>query len=158
MVNGPRRGAGASSAALALKNTLFTLVVPGTVAVAIPLLLSRGQAPATGPRAALACEFFSLGIAIYAWCLWDFAAFGRGTPAPIDAPRRLVVRGLYRYTRNPMYVGVLSAVLGWIYVAARVVHSLVQALANRVTLRFAVFVFSSLVLLALIVQAALAVF
>jgi len=51
-----------------------------------------------------------------------------------------------------------SAVLGWIYVAARVLHSLVQATANRVTLRFAVFVFSSLVLVALIARAALAVF
>lgn len=51
-----------------------------------------------------------------------------------------------------------SAVLGWTYVAARVVHSLVQAIVNRVTLRFAVFVFSSLVLVALIVRAALAVF
>ena len=51
-----------------------------------------------------------------------------------------------------------SAVLGWIYVAARVLHSLVQATANRVTLRFAVFVFSSLVLVALIARAALALF
>jgi len=51
-----------------------------------------------------------------------------------------------------------SAVLGWIYVAARIVHSLVQATVNKVTLRFAVFVLSSLVLLALILRAALAVF
>ena len=51
-----------------------------------------------------------------------------------------------------------SAMLGWIYVAARVLHSLVQATVNRVTLRFAVFMFSSLVLLALIARAALAVF
>jgi len=51
-----------------------------------------------------------------------------------------------------------SALLGWIYVVARVVHSLIQATVNRVTLRFAVFVFSSLVLLALIVRAALVVF
>jgi protein-S-isoprenylcysteine O-methyltransferase Ste14 len=54
-----------------------------------------------------------LGAAIYAWCVWDFATFGRGTPAPIDAPKRLVVRGLYHHTRNPMYVGVLSVTLGW---------------------------------------------
>jgi hypothetical protein len=51
-----------------------------------------------------------------------------------------------------------AALLGWIYVAARVVHSLIQATANRVTVRFAVFVFSSLVLLGLIALAALAVF
>jgi hypothetical protein len=51
-----------------------------------------------------------------------------------------------------------SAVLGWIYVAARVLHSLVQATFNSVVIRFAVFVFSSLVLLALIGRAAIAVF
>jgi protein-S-isoprenylcysteine O-methyltransferase Ste14 len=58
---------------------------------------------------------FAVGGAIYTWCVWDFAAFGRGTPAPIDAPKRLVVRGLYRYTRNPMYVGVLTVLLGWAF-------------------------------------------
>jgi protein-S-isoprenylcysteine O-methyltransferase Ste14 len=56
---------------------------------------------------------FAAGGAIYGWCVWDFAAFGRGTPAPIDAPKRLVVRGLYRYTRNPMYLGVLTVILAW---------------------------------------------
>jgi hypothetical protein len=52
----------------------------------------------------------------------------------------------------------LNAWLGWAYVVLRVLHSLVQAIANKVTVRFAVFVLSSLVLLALIVHAALAVF
>ncbi|MGH8641307.1 MAG: methyltransferase family protein, partial [Burkholderiales bacterium] len=47
------------------------------------------------------------------WCIWDFASFGRGTPAPIDLPRHLVARGFYRYSRNPMYIGVLSVVFGW---------------------------------------------
>ena len=52
------------------------------------------------------------GAAIYFWCAWDFVAKGLGTPAPIDAPRVLVVNGLYRFTRNPMYVGVFSAIQG----------------------------------------------
>ena len=47
------------------------------------------------------------------WCLWDFATFGRGTPAPINPPKRLVVHGLYRYVRNPMYLGVLLVILAW---------------------------------------------
>lgn len=51
-----------------------------------------------------------------------------------------------------------SALLGWLYVALRIVHSLIQATVNKVTLRFAVFVLSSLVLLALIARAAIAVF
>ena len=44
--------------------------------------------------------------------LFTFVA-PRGTPAPIDAPKKLVVRGLYRFTRNPMYLGVLTIVLAW---------------------------------------------
>ena len=49
------------------------------------------------------------------------AAVGGGTPAPIDAPKRLVTNGVYRYSRNPIYVAVLIAVAGW--------ASLFQALA-----------------------------
>ena len=39
--------------------------------------------------------------------------FGRGTPLPLDAPKKLVRRGLYSYSRNPMYVGVLTVIFGW---------------------------------------------
>lgn len=99
--------------ALLVKNLLFTVLVPGTVAVAVPLTLARGRAPAAGPGLAGAVALLAIGAALYAWCVWDFATFGRGTPAPIDAPKKLVVRGLYRYTRNPMYVGVLAVILGW---------------------------------------------
>lgn len=99
---------------LLLKNVLFTLVVPGTVAVYVPLLIAADLPPASGLRFLVALVLLAAGSAIYAWCVWDFAAFGRGTPAPIDAPKRLVVRGLYRYVRNPMYVGVLTVISGWI--------------------------------------------
>jgi len=47
-----------------------------------------------------------LGVAILLKCAWDFAVVGLGTPAPIDPPKSLVVNGLYRFVRNPMYVGV----------------------------------------------------
>lgn len=99
---------------LLIKNLLFTVTVPGTVAVYVPLLVVRGRDIISTPSVFLAGVIvLALGAAIYAWCLWDFAAFGRGTPLPIDAPRRLVVRGPYRYTRNPMYLGVIIFVLGW---------------------------------------------
>ena len=114
--------------ALLLKNLLFTVLVPGTVAVYVPLLVAQDRSAASGPALAIALAVLVLGAAIYAWCVWDFATFGRGTPAPIDAPKKLVVRGLYRYTRNPMYVGVLTVILGWaaLFQAVNlVVHALV---------------------------------
>lgn len=52
-----------------------------------------------------------LGFAVALRCVWDFGWTGRGTPAPIAPPQRLVVVGFYRYVRNPMYVGFA---LGWI--------------------------------------------
>lgn len=100
--------------ALFLKNLLFTVLVPGTVAVYVPQLIAQGRSTASGFSLTVAIALLLLGAAVYAWCLWDFATFGRGTPAPIDAPKKLVVRGLYRYTRNPMYVGVLTVILGWV--------------------------------------------
>jgi len=112
---------------LLLRNLLFTLLVPGTVAVYLPLWLAGSRTPASGLALAFAVALLALGGAIYGWCVWDFASFGRGTPAPIDAPKRLVVRGLYRYTRNPMYVGVLTVILGQAALfrsASLVVHAL----------------------------------
>jgi protein-S-isoprenylcysteine O-methyltransferase Ste14 len=53
----------------------------------------------------------ALGFAVALCCIWDFGWTGRGTPAPIAPPQRLVVVGVYRYVRNPMYVGFAA---GWI--------------------------------------------
>jgi len=52
------------------------------------------------------------GAAVAIWCVLSFALFGRGTPAPFDPPRRLVVCGPYRYLRNPMYLGAGLALAG----------------------------------------------
>ena len=52
------------------------------------------------------------GAALLVACIWEFARSGRGTLSPMDPPRRLVVRGLYRYVRNPMYLAVTTIVLG----------------------------------------------
>ncbi len=99
---------------LFLKNLLFTLVVPGTVAIYLPLLIARGRIASSNTGLLVIGPFLIvLGAGIYVWCVWDFASIGRGTPLPVDAPRRLIVRGLYRYSRNPMYLGVLLVVLGW---------------------------------------------
>jgi protein-S-isoprenylcysteine O-methyltransferase Ste14 len=112
---------------LLLKNLLFTVVVPGTVAIYAPLFMVRDQAAGSGVWLVASLAFFLAGGAIYSWCVWDFAAFGRGTPAPIDAPKKLIVRGLYHYTRNPMYVGVLTTILGWV-ILFKALHLLLYAL------------------------------
>ena len=52
------------------------------------------------------------GASLALWCILSFAVIGRGTPAPFDPPRRLVVRGPYRHVRNPMYLGATVALAG----------------------------------------------
>ena len=54
----------------------------------------------------------AIGLLLGLWCAFEFAWRGLGTPAPFDPPRKLVVTGLYRFVRNPMYVGVGIAILG----------------------------------------------
>lgn len=98
---------------LFFKNLLFTLLVPGVVAVAVPLRLTEHSINIFRWSALPGLLLLAIGAGFYCWSAWDFATVGRGTPAPIDAPKRLVIRGLYRYTRNPMYIGVLSMILGW---------------------------------------------
>jgi protein-S-isoprenylcysteine O-methyltransferase Ste14 len=101
---------------LFLEEIVFTILVPGRIAFWLPLgafdrarfalppTWSIVQYVALGPLA--------VGAAIYLRCVWDFMTRGAGIPMPIDHPRQLVVSGLYRYVRNPMYLGVLLFLLG----------------------------------------------
>jgi protein-S-isoprenylcysteine O-methyltransferase Ste14 len=54
----------------------------------------------------------STGAVVALWCIFTFVWIGRGTPAPFDPPRRLVIRGPYRFVRNPMYLGAGLALAG----------------------------------------------
>ena len=63
-------------------------------------------APATtGAPQVTGMILVAIGTAIALWCVFTFVFIGKGTPAPFDPPRKLVVRGPYRFVRNPMYIG-----------------------------------------------------
>ena len=97
----------------ALRSLLFLILAPGMVAGVIPLTLFRsGSQIQIGFFSYLAFPLWLIGVAILLWCFWDFLVKGRGTPAPIDPPKELVVSGLYNYVRNPMYVGVFLVIIG----------------------------------------------
>ena len=101
-----------------LKTALFTVVVPGTVAGYVPWRLRQGAAPITGAEAWVAITVIAIGIAIYLYtAFWGFALIGGGTPAPIAPTKILVVNGLHRFVRNPMYIGVALVIGGqaWLF-------------------------------------------
>jgi protein-S-isoprenylcysteine O-methyltransferase Ste14 len=92
---------------------LFTIFVPGTVAILIPRWIIRGFAwPHGGVLTWIGGIAFPVGAAIYFRCAWEFAVRGLGTPAPIAPTEFLVTTALHRYLRNPMYVGVALAIFG----------------------------------------------
>jgi protein-S-isoprenylcysteine O-methyltransferase Ste14 len=101
---------------LLIRSVFFTIVIPGTVTVLVPYLV-------VSPHVALLIADWNVvrlagsiamvpGLLILLKCIWDFGWVGGGTLAPIDPPTELVVSGLYRYVRNPMYLGVFILLLG----------------------------------------------
>ena len=102
---------------LYLRNLFFTIIHPGLVTGLIPYwILGRKW----GEQFSLSFHFyqylgiifFSLGLVVLLNCIIRFALAGHGTLSPIDPTKKLVTSGLYRYTRNPMYLGVLMILIG----------------------------------------------
>jgi protein-S-isoprenylcysteine O-methyltransferase Ste14 len=99
----------------ALGSLLFLVIAPGTTAVLIPWLLTRWEVPVPPPNSSIRVLGLGLTIAGAAVLVGAFARFvleGRGTPAPVAPTERLVVRGLYRHVRNPMYLAVTATIVG----------------------------------------------
>jgi protein-S-isoprenylcysteine O-methyltransferase Ste14 len=125
-----------------LRTGLFTLLVPGTVLVLVPVaLLATGLGPtlSLGPARWVGLVPLALGLGMILYCFAEFVRRGRGTPAPYDPPRELVAAGLYRYVRNPQYVGVLLVAVGEAMLAEAVVllgYAAVLAIAYHLFVRY----------------------
>ena len=101
----------------ALKTILFMLLVPGVLLVLLPCALIGADVAlfSFGLFHWLAVPLWAAGAAVIIWCAWAFTVRGRGTPSPTDPPKELVISGLYRYVRNPIYVGVVTFLLGYVF-------------------------------------------
>jgi protein-S-isoprenylcysteine O-methyltransferase Ste14 len=89
------------------------VLLPGTVAVLVPaVIVWLGRAHFEPGTVAVGALLVLVGLALVAWTVTLFASVGRGTLAPWDPTARLVVRGPYRYMRNPMITGVGTILAG----------------------------------------------
>jgi protein-S-isoprenylcysteine O-methyltransferase Ste14 len=98
---------------MALRHLASFLALPFVMAVVIPLsVVRRVVVPELSPLWIAGTSLvFLIGLTLFATSLYELATRGRGTLAPWDPPRELVVRGPYRYVRNPMITGVVCVIL-----------------------------------------------
>lgn len=102
---------------------MWFVLAPGIVAGLVPWLITRWRPGDIGvwwlPMQVLGGVLIVAGVTVLVHAFARFVSEGRGTPAPIAPPERLVVGGLYRYVRNPMYVAVVAVIVGHILLLAR---------------------------------------
>ena len=100
----------------AIGSTLFFAIAPGVVAGLVPWWLTgwqvRGPLAHWAPLRVVGLIMLILGLIVLIQAFARFVAEGHGTPAPVAPTERLVVGGLYRYVRNPMYLAVVAAIIG----------------------------------------------
>lgn len=123
-------------ASLIIRNLFYTFLQPGTVVGLIPYLIVRGRLEDVFNEKwsllqNISLIAFVIGLIIMLWCIWDFANKGRGTISPADPTKQLITSGLYRYSRNPMYIGVIVMLVSealffnqlnlWIYMCLMIV-------------------------------------
>lgn len=108
----------------ALGSAVFFLLAPGVVVGLIPWWLTEGwqlrePLPHWMPMRVLGGVLLAAGVIALVGAFVRFVVEGLGTPAPVAAPERLVVGGVYRYVRNPMYVAILAAIVGQALILGR---------------------------------------
>jgi protein-S-isoprenylcysteine O-methyltransferase Ste14 len=103
----------------AVGSGIFFLLAPGIVAGVVPWWITRWQmrGDATGatrwiPLRLIGIALLIISVPVLVHAFWRFVVEGLGTPAPVAPTQRLVVGGMYRYVRNPMYLAVLGAIVG----------------------------------------------
>jgi protein-S-isoprenylcysteine O-methyltransferase Ste14 len=114
----------------AVGSALFLAVAPGVVAGLVPWLLTGWdvrEPPPPWPLRALGWFLVVAGVGVLLSAFGRFVVEGVGTPAPVAPTRRLVVGGLYRYVRNPMYLAVAATIVGQALVLGRPVLLLYAA-------------------------------
>lgn len=106
---------------LALRAVFWTLVLPGIFGFYIPWRyfgVRDVRIDISNSRQWLGMLCINVGTILLLACIWEFAKRGRGTLSPADPPRHLVVSGLYRFVRNPMYLSVTLVVFGEVLLTA----------------------------------------
>ena len=100
---------------LIFRNLLFTILQPGLVAGFFPYLIIKNDLLTElhwQVHSYVAAGLFIFGLIILLYCIAKFAIDGRGTLSPAYPTQKLVITGMYKYTRNPMYLSVLLMLLG----------------------------------------------
>lgn len=102
---------------LFFRNLLFTILQPGMVAGLIPFWILGDKAKKAFGQTLRFHHYsgaliFLIGFVIMLICIINFAVQGRGTLSPADPTKKLVATGLYKFSRNPMYVGVTLILIG----------------------------------------------
>ena len=119
-----------------LASAIFLVLAPGMVAVFVPWWLTRwrlGPVPHVMDAVCVGGLALAIGAALVLLdAFWRFAWVGRGSPAPVLPPEILVVSGLYRFVRNPMYLAVVSMIVGqaaWLWRAELLGYAAVVTVA-----------------------------
>lgn len=95
-----------------VKALFAVLILPGSFGILIPFLIIINETEDNEIFFPGIIPIF-IGVLILIKCIHEFYISGRGTLAPWSPPEKLVTTGLYKYTRNPMYIGVIIMVLGF---------------------------------------------